>query len=55
MPVGSRGYSKDGDKSFDKILGIVIPDLLMNLISCRGFLKKINYVVILKYLKRMLG
>ena len=38
--VGSRWGSKHGDKSFDKILGIVIPDLLVNLMSCHGFLRK---------------
>ena len=41
-------------KSYEKILGIGIPDLLMNLMSCRGFLKNINPVVILKCSKRML-
>ena len=54
IPVGSRGGSKHGDKSFDRILGIGIPDLLINLISCCGFLKNINYVVILKCPKRIL-
>ena len=52
--MGSRGGSKYGDKSFNIILGIGIPDLLMNLMSCHGFLKKINYVIILKCPKRML-
>ena len=42
--MGSGGGSKHGDKSFDRILGIGIPDLLMNLMSCHGFLKSINYV-----------
>ena len=37
IPVGSGGGSEHGDKSFDKILGIGIPYLLMNLISCHGF------------------
>ena len=36
------------------ILVIGIPDLLMNLISCHGFLKNINSVVVLKCPKRML-
>ena len=35
--VGSGGGSKHGEKSFDTILGIGIPYLLMNLMSCRGF------------------
>ena len=52
--MGSRGGSKYGDKSFDVILGIGIPDLLMKLMSCHGFLKNINSVVILKCPKSML-
>ena len=54
IPVGSGGVYKHGDKSFDIILGIGIPYLLMKLMSCRGFLKNINYVVVLKYPKMML-
>ena len=52
--MGSGGGYKHGDKIFNKILGIVIPDLLINLMPCRGFLRNINYVVILKCPKRML-
>ena len=54
ISVGSGGISQHGDKRFGRILGIGIPDLLMNLMSCRGYLKNINYVVILKSPKRML-
>ena len=54
IPVVSGGGSKHGDKSFDRILGIGIPDFLIKLMSCHGFLKNINYVVILKFPKRML-
>ena len=46
--------SKHGGKSFDRILRIGIPYLLMKLMSCRGFLKNINSVVILKYTKGIL-
>ena len=46
--------SKHGDNFFDRILGIGILDLLMKLMSCRGFLKNINSVTILKFPKRML-
>ena len=55
MSVGSGGVSKHGGKSFGKILGIGIPDLLMNLMYCLGFLNNIHYVVILKFPKNMLG
>ena len=47
IPVCSGGDSKLGDKTIDRILGIGIQDLLMNLISCHGFLKNINSVVVL--------
>ena len=40
--------------SYDKIFGIGIPDLLMNLMSCNIFIKNINPIVILKYPKRIL-
>ena len=43
-----------GEKSFNKILGIGIPDLLMKLLSCHGFVKNINFVVKLLCPKRML-
>ena len=49
--MGYGGGYKHGDKLFDRILGIGIPDLLMNLMSCNGFLRNINSVVILKFLK----
>ena len=45
---------KHGNKSFNKILGIGIPDLLMNLMSCHNFLKNKNSVVVLKCPKSML-
>ena len=48
------GGSKYGDNFLNVILGIEIPYLLMNLMSCHGFLKNINYVVILKCPKKML-
>ena len=35
-------------KSYDNVLGIGIPDLLTNLLSCNGFLKENYSVVILK-------
>ena len=54
IPVGYVGVSKHRDKSFDRILVIGIPDLLIKLMSCRGFLKNLNYAVILKFPKMML-
>ena len=37
LTVGSVGGFKHEEKSYDKILGIGIPDLLINLMCCRGF------------------
>ena len=51
---GYKEGSKHGDKSFNRLLGIGIPYLLMKLMSCHGFSKNINSVVILKFPKKML-
>ena len=37
------------DTSFNLLLGIGIPELLLNLVSCNGFMKKPNSTVILNY------
>ena len=37
----------------ENLLGIGIPDLLLNVLSCHGFLKNNDYVVILKCHNRM--
>ena len=46
--------SRHAERSFNIILGIGIPFLLMKLLSCHGFLIKINSVDILKCPKKML-
>ena len=48
LGLGSGGSFKHVNKSYDKILGFGITDLLMNFMSCRGFLKNKDSVVILK-------
>ena len=53
LPVVTGGGFKQGNKIYDKIFGIGNPDLLINLMSCYGYLEK-QSVVILKYPKRML-
>ena len=50
IPVGYAGGYKHGDKSYEK-LGYWNSRFLTNLMSCHGFLKKINYVVIINVLK----
>ena len=54
LPAGSGGGFKRGHKSYDRILGIGITDLLMNLMSCHGFLKNKTSVIILKFPKSIL-
>ena len=51
--IGSGGRLKHVNKNYDKILGIGISDLLMNLMSCHCFLNNKDSVVILKFPKRM--
>ena len=53
IPVGSVGGYKYEERSYDKILGVGITDILMNLMSCYGFLKNKYPVVIIKLPKRM--
>ena len=48
MSLGSGVRYKNVNKSYDNVLGIGIPDLLINLMSFCGFLKNKDYVVILK-------
>ena len=37
------------EKSFNLLLGIGIPELLLNLVSCNGFIKKPNSTLILNH------
>ena len=53
LGIGSGGRFKHVNKSYDKILGIGIPNLLMNLMFCHCFLKNKDSVVILKFPKKM--
>ena len=53
LRLGYGGSYKHFNKSYDNILGIGILDLLMNLMSCRRFLKNKDSVVILKCPNRM--
>ena len=38
---------------YDKLFGIVIPDILLNMLSCQGFLNNNESIVILKFPNRM--
>ena len=43
------------DTSFNILLSIVIPKLLLNLVSCHGFMKKPNSTVILNFRTHMIN
>ena len=47
------GSNKHNDTDYENVLGIGIPYLLLNLLSCHGFLKNNESVVILKFPNRM--
>ena len=53
LKIGSTGSSKHNGMDYNNLLGIGIPDLILNLLSCHGFLRNNDSVVILKYPNRM--
>ena len=53
LRLGSGGSYKHVSKSYENVLGVLIPDMLINLRSCRGFLKNKDYFVIIKFLNRI--
>ena len=53
LRLGVSGRYKHIDTDYDNILGFGIPDLLLNLLSCQGFSKNSESVVILKCPHRM--
>ena len=48
LRLGVTGRYKHIDKNYDNVLVFGIPCLLLNFLSCQGFLKNNEYVVILK-------
>ena len=53
LKIGCTGSNKHNGMDYNNVLVIVIPDLLLNLLSCHGFLKNNDSVVILKCPNRM--
>ena len=53
LRLGISGRYKNLDKNYDNVLGFGIPDLLFIFLSCQGFLKNNESVVILKCPHRM--
>ena len=53
LKIGCTGSSKHNGLDYKNLLGIGIPYLLLNFLSCHGFLKNNDSVVILKFPNRM--
>ena len=53
LKIGCTGSNKHNGMDYNNILGIGIPDILLNLLSCHGFLKNNESVVIIKFPNRM--
>ena len=51
--LGCTGKNKHNDTDYENVLGNGITDLLLNLLSCQGFLRNNESVVILKCPNRM--
>ena len=55
LRLGVTGRYKHLDNNYDNILGFGITDILLNLLSCQGFLNNNESFVILKCSHRMFG
>ena len=53
LKINFTGSSKHDGMDYNNFFGIGIPDLLLNMLSCRGFLNNNDSVVILKCPNRM--
>ena len=53
LKIGRTGSSKHHGMYYNNLFGIGIPDLLLNMLSCNGFLKNNDSVFILKCPNRM--
>ena len=54
LRIGVSGRYKHLDKNYDNVFWFGIPDLLFNFLSCQGFLKNNDSIVLLKCPNRML-
>ena len=53
LKVGCTGSNKHNGMDYNNVLGIGVPDLLLNLLSWHGFLMNNDSVVVLKCPNRM--
>ena len=53
LNLGRSLKTRHEDKYYDNLFGIGIPDIFMNMLSCQGFIKNNDSIVILKCTNRM--
>ena len=53
LKIGTTFLHKHDDKDYNNLFGIGIPDILMNMVSCHGFINNNDSIVILKCPNRM--
>ena len=53
LRLGTGKSYKHFNKKYDNVLGFEIPDLLINFLSCNGFLKNNDSVVLPKFSDRI--
>ena len=53
LNLGCSLKTRHENRDYDKIFGIGIPDIFMNMLSCQGFLNNNESIVILKCPNRM--
>ena len=53
LKIACTGSSKHDGMDYNNLFGIGIPDILLNMLSCHGFIKNDDSIVILKCPNRM--
>ena len=53
LKIENTLLNKHDDQDYNNLFGIGIPDILMNMVSCHGFINNSDSIVILKCPNRM--
>ena len=53
VKIGTSFLHKHDDKDYNNLFGIGIPDIIMNMVSCHGFINNNDSILILKCPNRM--
>ena len=48
LKIGTTLLHKHDDQDYNNLFGISIPDIIMNMVSCHGFINNNDSIVILK-------